>query len=180
MGRIGWMCDSHCLLVERKNLMGNLSKNFSRWEFECKCNCVFNSVDPRLVEALQCLRDLLGVPININSACRCEVYNRKKGGKKDSQHLMGRAADIWCKGIKPRKIAEIAEQIPEFRKGGIGIYRTFVHIDARINGPARWGKKIKKRRKIKTLVKENRDPTPEEWAALDAVTKTNHNRIQNS
>ena len=36
------------------------------------------------------------------------------------------------------------------------------------------------RKQIKTLVKENRDPTPEEWAALDAVTNTNHNRIQNS
>jgi zinc D-Ala-D-Ala carboxypeptidase len=126
--------------------MGDLSKNFSQWEFECKCGCGFNSVDPRLVESLQRLRDLLGVPINVNSACRCETYNRKKGGEKDSQHLKGLAVDIWCKGLKPRRIAEIAEQIPEFRNGGIGIYKTFVHLDVRMNGPARWGKRLKKRK----------------------------------
>jgi zinc D-Ala-D-Ala carboxypeptidase len=128
--------------------MGDLSKNFSRWEFECKCGCGFDQVDPRLIESLQRLRDLLSTPVNINSACRCEKHNRDKGGEDDSQHLVGRAADIWCKGIKPRKIAEIAKQIPEFHNGGIGIYKTFIHLDVRINGPARWGKQIKRRRKI--------------------------------
>jgi len=33
---------------------------------------------------------------------------------------------------------------------------------------------------VRQMGNENRDPTPEEWAALDAVTEDNHNRIQNS
>ena len=33
---------------------------------------------------------------------------------------------------------------------------------------------------IKVFVDENRDPTQEEWAALDAITRGCHERIQNS
>ena len=41
--------------------MGDLTKNFSRNEFKCKCGkCTNNYIDIRLVKGLQALRDLIG------------------------------------------------------------------------------------------------------------------------
>ena len=50
--------------------------------------------------------------------------------------MMGIAADIVVKGVAPEDVAAYAELLmPD--KGGIGLYRTFVHIDVR-NEKARW------------------------------------------
>lgn len=120
--------------------MGDLTKNFSRKEFRCKCgrrNCNAAPVDMTLVSALQKLRDYIGVPLYINSACRCVWHNRRVGGKYNSQHLCGRAADIRCDELTPKELAKCAEMIPEFDKGGIGTYDTFVHVDVR-GKRARW------------------------------------------
>lgn len=40
------------------------------------------------------LRDILGVPIYINSGYRCKVLNEAVGGSDKSQHMQGLAADI--------------------------------------------------------------------------------------
>lgn len=120
--------------------MGDLTKNFSRKEFRCRCgrrNCNASPVDMKLVSALQKLRDYVGVPLYINSACRCALHNRRVGGKSNSQHLYGRAADVRCDELSPKELAKCAEMIPEFDKGGIGTYETFVHVDVR-GRRARW------------------------------------------
>jgi len=112
--------------------MGDLTKNFSRSEFACKCGCGFDTVDIVLINELQRLRDVLG-PIKINSACRCKEHNESVGGSKKSQHLLGRAADIvFDKGKLVKAINEMSNW-----KGGLGIYPYFTHIDSR-NGKARW------------------------------------------
>jgi len=59
--------------------MGDLTRNFSRSEFACPC-CGRADVDMRLVEALQELRDLAGVPVRVNSGFRCAKHNREVGG----------------------------------------------------------------------------------------------------
>ena len=74
--------------------MGDLSRNFSRSEFECKCGCGEAEVSPLLIEQLQKLRDYTGEPIRITSGRRCEAHNAAVGGAKNSQHLLGLAADI--------------------------------------------------------------------------------------
>ena len=117
--------------------MGDLSTNFSRKEFACKCGCGFDAVSEKLVKALQTLRDIVGKPIIITSACRCPKKNKSVKGAKDSQHLLGTAADIQVDGMSPLRLATLAETIPVFAKGGIGLYKTFVHVDVR-NGRARW------------------------------------------
>ena len=114
-----------------------LSKNFYKKEFACKCGCGLQSVNPRLITALQKLRDLIGRPITITSACRCESHNAKVGGVKNSYHTQGIAVDIQVKGMTPKEVAKCAETIKEFYEGGIGIYKTFVHLDVR-NKKARW------------------------------------------
>jgi hypothetical protein len=44
--------------------------------------------------AIQPVRDLLGVPITVNSGYRCDEVNTKVGGSDSSQHVLGEAADI--------------------------------------------------------------------------------------
>ena len=55
--------------------MTKLSKNFEKWEFACGCGCGYEDIDLKLVDRLQCLRDLVGKPIVVTSGCRCERYN---------------------------------------------------------------------------------------------------------
>ena len=120
--------------------MGDLTRNFSRREFRCKCgrkNCDAGPLDMRLVYALQQLRDLIGVPIIINSALRCREHNRKVGGTRNSRHLLGTAADIHCADLSPAELRKFAEQIPVFERGGIGIYDWGIHVDVR-DRRARW------------------------------------------
>lgn len=117
--------------------MGNLTENFSRCEFACRDNCGFNDVSSELVKALQKLRDAVGQPIHVSSGCRCSAHNRAVGGAKQSQHLLGRAADISTRWLTPAELKEYAEKIPEFEQGGIGLYKGFLHVDVR-GHKARW------------------------------------------
>lgn len=116
--------------------MGNLSKNFSTKELACPCCGNFIKV-PRLIDALQKLRDYLGMEIHVNSSTRCEKHNLEVGGQPKSRHLYGEAADIYVDGLTPKELAIAAETIPDFKNGGIGTYPTFVHVDVR-NHRARW------------------------------------------
>lgn len=113
--------------------MSKISKNFNRSEFKCPC-CEMDTVDTELLSILQAIRDKFG-PVVITSANRCEDYNAKKGGAKNSQHLKSRAADIVIRGVEPQEVADfVAEKYPNT---GIGVYRDFTHIDSR-GARARW------------------------------------------
>lgn len=122
--------------------MGDLSKNFNRSEFACKgTNCCGHSaaVHPDLVDALQTLRDRIGKPLSITSGFRCNRHNKAVGGAEQSYHTLGMAADVSCPaGVSPEELAVIAEEIPLFREGGIGVYASWVHLDVRQSGKARW------------------------------------------
>lgn len=120
--------------------MGDLTKDFSRKEFRCRCgrkDCDAAPIDMKLVTALQALRDLIGAPIHINSAVRCVRHNRRVGGVRNSRHLEGIAADIRCDELTPVELKKFAEEIPEFANGGIGIYDWGIHVDVR-GRRARW------------------------------------------
>ena len=118
--------------------MGDITKNFSRWELECSC-CGEHKIDLRLVDALQRLRDLVKVPIKVTSGYRCEHHNSAVGGSPKSQHLTGKAADIIIIGMNAETMYSNACQIQRFFNGGIGTYPTkgFIHVDIR-EEPARW------------------------------------------
>jgi len=117
--------------------MGDLSEHFSRSEFTCKCGCGFDTVDAATLDILEDIRRHFNAPVTVTSGCRCVTYNKTVGGKKNSQHLRGRAADIQIEGHSPIAVSEYAQYLmPDW--GGIGRYNTFVHIDTR-TGKARWG-----------------------------------------
>jgi len=117
--------------------MGDISKNFNRAEFHCKCgSCKPIAVDAELVNVLQELREHTAQPITITSSYRCEVHNEHVGGVPSSKHRLGIAADIQVKGFTPKDIAMyLRNSYPD--KYGIGEYHDFVHIDVR-SGCARW------------------------------------------
>ena len=127
--------------------MHKLSPHFKRAEFSCQgASCCWHSspVNERLIKALEGLRILLQAPITITSGFRCNRHNTNIGGAADSYHTLGMAADIKVQGYSPAGIAALAEDIPDFRAGGIGIYSGWVHLDVRTSGAARWDKRTAK------------------------------------
>ena len=107
-----------------------LSKNFKVKEFACSDGSDPIFIAPELVEVLQKIRDYFKSPVDVNSAYRTPAKNKAVGGADYSQHLYGTAADIKVRGVTPTIVANYAEKLMP-KKGGIGIYSTFVHIDVR-------------------------------------------------
>ena len=103
-----------------------LSPHFVVKEFACKDGSDAVKIADALVQALEAIRAHFGKPVKIGSGYRTPEYNKKIGGAKSSQHMLGTAADI--------RIA-----------GGVGLYeysgkdesRSFCHVDVR-EKRARW------------------------------------------
>lgn len=111
----------------------SLSKNFQVKEFYCRDGSDPIFVDSDLVKILQTIRDHYGKAVHINSAFRTASYNAKqKNAAKYSQHLYGKAADIWIAGVSVDALAAYIETLLP-NTGGIGRYHTdgFVHVDVR-------------------------------------------------
>jgi uncharacterized protein YcbK (DUF882 family) len=114
--------------------MGDLSKNFSRHEFACQDRCGFDTIDPRVVVMAQVIRDMLGEPIRINSACRCKKHNGKVGGVSGSYHTTGQAADL-SSNVGSVRLFQVIKQL--YAAGKLNdlqyckryIKKNFVHID---------------------------------------------------
>lgn len=112
------------------------AKYFAEAEFECRCcgGLPDDGLDERLLEVLDKIREAIGEPLYIESGYRCRSHNEEVGGVADSQHIHGRAADVYADGASVLKIAALAE---EAGADGIGLYDDFVHIDTR-GSHARW------------------------------------------
>lgn len=113
-----------------------LAPNFRVREFRCKDGSDKILIDSDLVELLQKIRDKFGKAVNINSAYRTASHNKKEGGSPNSQHLYGKAADIWISGVYSMEIAQYAEYLMP-NSGGIGVYNSFCHVDVRAKR-SRW------------------------------------------
>ena len=116
------------------------SLNFEWSELECKCGCGTRHISSLAIEALQKVRDALGVPLTINSAARCPSWNGEVGGTLGSRHLSitdeqySTAFDVSTRNISAEELKHEAIQAG-FK--GIGTYDAFVHIDIR-SRKARW------------------------------------------
>ncbi len=127
--------------------MGDLTTNFSSKEFECKCGCGFSSIGMELVRMCQRVRDIMGEPVRINSACRCTMHNKKEGGvqksspirggsgkPEDSFHTVGKAVDLSCDSGGKKLFVVImdlfeAGEMPQLAYCKFYIKKNFVHID---------------------------------------------------
>ena len=107
-----------------------LSKNFTVKEFACSDGTDTVFISLALVNLLQKIRNHFGKAVIINSAYRTEAHNKSIGGATYSQHKYGLAADIHINGVTPKEIAAYVETLMP-SSGGIGIYKSFVHVDVR-------------------------------------------------
>lgn len=133
--------------------MGDLSPHSSKKELACRC-CGRLMVDPRLIDALEAFRQLAGVPIVIHAGYRCPSHNQEVGGVPNSEHTRGLAADIHIPGLSLQQMYDVASEVPQFARGGIGAYDTnFLHVDVR-DHRARWARVSGKYVGIQELVCE--------------------------
>lgn len=98
-------------------------------------------ISEALVDALDQIRELAGVPIKVQSGYRCHKHNAAVGGEPGSLHTLGRAADIVAKELKPLQLFRLAESVPDVANSGLGLYpdRGFLHVDVGRPRRARWG-----------------------------------------
>jgi uncharacterized protein YcbK (DUF882 family) len=113
--------------------------DFSRKEFACKCGCGFDGIDIKVVHACQQLRSYLQVPLRINSGCRCEKHNARVGSK-STNHIRGKAVDIWCK-LGHKVLFEEAKKLYSLKRlqdmDLILLEGSWVHMDC--NGQRKHG-----------------------------------------
>ncbi len=116
------------------------SEHFSDAELQCHCGCGVNGCVQSLVDGLEAIRAIKGVPVRVNDAFRCAMHNAAVHGVPHSQHELGMAADIVIEGLSPAEMYKVALQVPVFANGGIGVMLAptgYIHVDTRA-GRARW------------------------------------------
>lgn len=118
--------------------MGDLTKNFSLKEFDCRCGCAMPKGARVAVSALaaqlQVLRDYLKKPIIVTSGYRCVAHNYSVGGAARSFHLAGMAADVVINGVSPAHLGALIQEMihsAAMAEGGLKAYSSFVHYDIR-------------------------------------------------
>jgi zinc D-Ala-D-Ala carboxypeptidase len=112
-------------------------RSFSPAEIACRGTGALK-ISTDAMDKLQILRDRIGSPLIINSAYRSPSHNRKVGGARNSQHLLGIAFDVSMANHDP-EVFEREARACGFT--GFGFYPPgkgdFIHIDT---GKARsWG-----------------------------------------
>jgi len=132
-----------------------MTENFKREEFRSSDGAHFPYEVKQnlqvLAEQLEVLREHFQKPIQINSGYRSPNWNAKIGGAENSQHLLGKAADIVIEGISPEEVADAIEFLIDtsmMKQGGLGRYKDFTHYDIR-GKKARWDDKPKKKTRKK-------------------------------
>jgi hypothetical protein len=110
--------------------MGDLTKNISRWEIQCK-HCGELILNESLIADTQRIFDVLGYPYyRFRSGYRCAYHNMREGGGLYSQHLLGNAFDIETIGWTSHKLGIAASMAWNFGMS-VGIYSDFIHWDKR-------------------------------------------------
>jgi uncharacterized protein YcbK (DUF882 family) len=119
--RFGFADEVPRLANNRKLAVTNDTPPVERW----------HAIIPTL-RLLERVREKFG-PTTVNSAYRSRSYNLAIGGVGDSRHSQNDAVDFRCRTGTPK---EWAAFLREHRTagvftGGVGVYRTFVHVDTR-------------------------------------------------
>lgn len=94
-------------------------KNFKYSEFKCHCKGKYCNGYPvsfsyELAKNLQTIRTHFGKPLTITSPLRCETWNTKQGGVKNSKHKRGWACDFYIKGVSYNTLAKYVKTLPYF------------------------------------------------------------------
>lgn len=77
---------------------------------------------------LEPVRTLLGVPLKITSAYRCDALNKFAGGVVNSQHLSGEAADFIPEGLDLKLAFLKISKAQELHFGQLILEPAWIHI----------------------------------------------------
>lgn len=116
-----------------------VTQHFQLKQFACPCGCGRARVSPKLIEKLDAARARYGGPMKITSGYRCPEHNAKVGGKPDSAHTTGEAADIAFGSGASMFSALVALMGVGIRRIGVGTHFIHVDISTTLPTPAVWG-----------------------------------------
>ena len=128
-----WLDTKEWLQHTKGANMGDLTANFNREEYACKCGCGEAEIKQELAVKVQQVRDLVGRSIAINSGVRCARHNGNIGASETSSHIGGWAADLQTKGSAARYELLVAVMQVFDR---VGIAKNFIHVDVDANKTA--------------------------------------------
>ena len=122
--------------MDNSKIMGDITKNFNRYEFRC-FHCATEGIDLAFVVKLQELREVVEHPIYILSGYRCakhpiemakyDINPRRTTGT----HVLGIASDICCPDLSLSNFAAIIQSSGIFTGVGVDKQRNFVHVDTK-------------------------------------------------
>jgi len=136
--------------------MGDITRNFSLWEFEASQEATRRGIDnsvPDILIAnvvslanwLQVLRNMLcqryelDVPVTISSGYRSPELNKAIGGSKNSHHMQCVAADIRASGLAPQQLFDFIGDNMQFDQC-IQEFDSWVHVSIGVRQVARMQK----------------------------------------
>jgi uncharacterized protein YcbK (DUF882 family) len=130
------------MITWKKSENKKLGKYFTSDEFECPCGkCDIQQIDEGLIGKLDTTREKYGKAIRVNSGYRCPAHNKAIGGKENSSHMAGLAADITPVLITLDELDNLYEICYNvFDNIGDGRLKRFVHVDNREKKPT--GKRL--------------------------------------
>jgi len=127
-----------------------ISKHFNYEEFEFSQDanelCIDNHIPSEkirfsirllVLNLLEPLREIVQRPLFLTSGYRCSALNKAIGGKKNSQHLIGEAADLHCEGaLEVLSLAQVVlrHKLPFDQ---MILYESFLHLSFKVSGPQR-------------------------------------------
>jgi uncharacterized protein YcbK (DUF882 family) len=110
-------------------------KYFKLTDFNCQ-ETGKNNMDANFIHKLDQLREVCGFPFYITSGYRSSNHSLEKIKKFPGQHSQGIAADIRVTGGAQRM--QIIKHATALGFTGIGVAKSFVHVDTRTTTPMAW------------------------------------------
>ena len=107
-------------------------RHFALDDFKCS-ETGKNAMDLYFLDALDELREQSGFPFKVNSGYRSPTHSIEAAKDKPGVHSKGIAADIAVNGGNQRHV--LVSNAVRLGFTGIGIAKTFIHVDTR-PGPA--------------------------------------------
>lgn len=114
-------------------------RNFKLHEFACNCGCGENLIMTHLIDHLQVIRTIIGLPFNITSGYRCPNHPIEAAKERPGTHALGLAADIAADAHLARAILRHVLMRSVFT--GVGIKQhgagRYIHLDMAVTDPPR-------------------------------------------
>lgn len=115
-----------------------LSPHFNVQEFRCKCGQSHDIlISEELIQQLEKLFSTMNCSkIIVSSGHRCSTYDKRIGNSGKGQHILGKAADVYCydinnKAISTKKVSCIAQDLGFGGIANIDERYTWIHLDVR-------------------------------------------------